>query len=171
VSGWIRLQNGYYLPLQSDDGTVRFLQKLSVEFNPSNGEKRKLGASSPLFRLPGNPSADGVALSQLKKSEVSMQEFSSADFKEMEPLVQDRSDEKPLERVRAAIHMDAVSNCLLCKYVPIVPSFKIMPFSIQLLIYIFFFRWHLEWGAAAYKLPFRLKILMSLDTFLINSLY
>jgi hypothetical protein len=109
--GWIRLQNGYYLPLHSDDGTVRFLQKVSTEFNPSNGEKRKLGASSPLFRLPTNPSNDGTAVIQLKSSEVLLQEFSPSALEET--FVQEKPKEEPLERVRAAIHMDAVSSSLL----------------------------------------------------------
>lgn len=108
--GWIRLQNGYYLPLHSDDGTVRFLQKVSTEFNPSNGDKRKLGASSPLFRLPSNLSHDGTAVMQLK-SEVLLQEFSPSSLEET--FVQEKDKEKPLERVRAAIHMDAVSNSSL----------------------------------------------------------
>ena len=30
VPGWIRLQNGYYLPMHSDDGVVPFLRKVST---------------------------------------------------------------------------------------------------------------------------------------------
>jgi len=112
IPGWIRLQNGYYLPLHSDDGTVRFLQKVSTEFNPSNGEKRKLGASSPLFRLPTNPSNDGTAVIQLKSSEVLLQEFSPSALEET--FVQEKPKEEPLERVRAAIHMDAMAFGMGC---------------------------------------------------------
>ncbi len=90
---------------------MRFLQKVSTELNPSNGEKRKLGASSPLFRLPTNPSNDGTAVSQLKSSEVLLQEFSPSALGET--FVQEKPKEEPLERVRAAIHMDAVSSSFL----------------------------------------------------------
>ena len=110
------MQNGYYLPMHSDDGSVRFLQKVSTEFHSSTEEKRKLGASTPLFRSsnpsrPVPPLHDG-AMGQLK-AEVLMQELSKVSLQELKPAaVHEKSPGNHLERVRAAIHMDAVSDFL-----------------------------------------------------------
>lgn len=118
IPGWIRLQNGYYLPMHSDDGSVRFLQKVSTEFHSSTEEKRKLGASTPLFRssnhsLPVPPLHDG-AMGQLK-AEALMQELSKVSLEELKPaVVHDKSHGNHLERVRAAIHMDAMAFGMGC---------------------------------------------------------
>jgi glutamate--cysteine ligase catalytic subunit len=48
--GWIRLQNGYYLPITSDDGKVTFLKQVSTEVRSSNLEKKSLGSTTPMFR-------------------------------------------------------------------------------------------------------------------------
>ena len=50
VLGWIRLQNGYYLPITSDDGKVTFLKQVSTEVRSSNLEKKSLGSTTPMFR-------------------------------------------------------------------------------------------------------------------------
>lgn len=57
LPGWIRLQNGYYLPLTSEDGKIQFLHKVSPTARSSNREKTKLGSTSPLLR-----SESGTAL-------------------------------------------------------------------------------------------------------------
>ena len=44
------MQNGYYLPITSDDRSITFLKKVSTSIHSSNTEKRKLGSNTPLFR-------------------------------------------------------------------------------------------------------------------------
>jgi Glutamate-cysteine ligase len=51
--GWIRLQNGYYLPIQSTDGKIQFLHKVSLRYQTTNAELKRIGSAVPLFR-PGN---------------------------------------------------------------------------------------------------------------------
>jgi hypothetical protein len=50
IPGWIRLQNGYYLPIKSDDGKITFLRQVSKSINTSNTEQRTLGSTTPMFR-------------------------------------------------------------------------------------------------------------------------
>jgi hypothetical protein len=47
---WIQLQNGYYLPIFSDDGRILFLQKVSSRAITSNTELKRIGSNTPLFR-------------------------------------------------------------------------------------------------------------------------
>ncbi|VEU39946.1 unnamed protein product [Pseudo-nitzschia multistriata] len=47
--GWIRLQNGYYLPMHSDDGKVQFLSKVSKRAQTQNTEMKRIGSNTPLF--------------------------------------------------------------------------------------------------------------------------
>lgn len=49
--GWVRLQNGYYLPVYSEDGTVPFLRKVSSRAVASNTELKRIGSNTPLFRM------------------------------------------------------------------------------------------------------------------------
>lgn len=51
------MQNGYYLPLASEDGKIQFLHKVSPTARSSNREKSKLGSTSPILR-----SESGTAL-------------------------------------------------------------------------------------------------------------
>jgi hypothetical protein len=50
VPGWIWLQNGYYLPMHSDDGAIPFLRKVSTQAQPSHSEMKRIGSNTPLFR-------------------------------------------------------------------------------------------------------------------------
>ena len=50
VPGWIRLQNGYYLPMYSDDGEITFLQKAPSETHATNQQQVELGSETPQFR-------------------------------------------------------------------------------------------------------------------------
>jgi hypothetical protein len=50
VPGWIRLQNGYYLPMYSDDGEINFLHKVAVEMHAKNQQQEELGSETPHFR-------------------------------------------------------------------------------------------------------------------------
>lgn len=60
IPGWIRLQNGYYLPIASEDGKIPFLYEVSTETSASNTEKRNLGSATPLFH--GNKKVPDRAL-------------------------------------------------------------------------------------------------------------
>ena len=138
ITGWIRLQNGYYLPFHSDDGKVKFLHKVSTKLRSSTEEKRKLGASTPLFRPMTSPTDRAIGY---PSGEAMLQELSELVLDDLRPAVALTADNdsddregthqritqgrslthdlsqagKPLERVRAAIHMDAVSvDALLC---------------------------------------------------------
>jgi len=114
--GWIRLQNGYYLPLQSDDGKVKFLHKVSSRAQPSNTELKRIGSSTPLFRtksvekdtvaslLDGPLSMEGVEASATTGIAERPLEIEAAPLTEID---------ESKETLRAAIHMDAMvsPNC------------------------------------------------------------
>jgi len=113
VPGWIRLQNGYYLPMRSDCGKVPFLQKVSSRAQPSNPEMKRIGSTTPLFRTNGPekpdvssllrgklelaPSSDGMTATATKPQEIAAPEESQIS-----------------ESVRAAIHMDAMAFGMGC---------------------------------------------------------
>lgn len=118
MPGWIRLQNGYYLPTESDDGKIPFLHKVSARAQLSNPEIKRIGSSTPLFKsgvdsvtsiLDGGlqlfPSAKGASSTTTLVAE--------APAKDDTPFVLSRSD----ENLRPAIHMDAMAfgmgNCCL----------------------------------------------------------
>jgi hypothetical protein len=121
MPGWIRLQNGYYLPTESDDGKIPFLHKVSSRAQPSNPEIKRIGSSTPLFKsgstqqesvssiLDGgvqfSPSAKGGCLTTVLTPEASVDKEAG--------FVLPRSD----ENLRPAIHMDAMAfgmgNCCL----------------------------------------------------------
>lgn len=100
VPGWIRLQNGYYLPIQSDDGEITFLQKVSTGTHAKNQQREALGSETPLFRgsIPGDPSK----LTDLKLA--------------LETAVSELSNDEALSQynVRPAIHMDAMAFGMGC---------------------------------------------------------
>jgi hypothetical protein len=113
VPGWVRLQNGYYLPMHSEDKSMQFLHKVSTRAQPSNTEMKRIGSNTPLFRgaeqenlasmLGGDISlADGeggVAVASPPKSE----------SPKAEPL-----DLRQQESVRAAVHVDAMAFGMGC---------------------------------------------------------
>lgn len=125
IPGWIRLQNGYYLPINSDDGKIQFLHKVSKRAHASNPEKRTLGSSTPLFR-----STSGGTLESFKGGEANVLQGNALqalleDKLTLEPtsknpsstLAQDRVDsntQDDFQNVRAAIHMDAMAFGMGC---------------------------------------------------------
>jgi len=124
-SGWIRLQNGYYLPLESDDGKVQFLRKVSTTAHASNPEKRRLGAATPLFRSGDTQvdpilKADGVSLSSFLEDKLSLEppqpapSSSQAATAVMTETPSSMEVEEARENVRAAIHMDAMAFGMGC---------------------------------------------------------
>jgi len=105
--GWIRLQNGYYLPIHSDERKIRFLHKVSTRANPSNGEMRRIGSGTPLFRSSEQDSTTNVA--SLLEGKLSVATLESvADDVKAQPT------EEQQETIRAAIHMDAMAFGMGC---------------------------------------------------------
>lgn len=105
VPGWIRLQNGYYLPIECDDGKITFLHKVSTKTHAKNQQRETLGSETPLFRRMSiseggeNPTTN---LSDLKLA--------------LETAVQSSltNDEAMSFNVRPAIHMDAMAFGMGC---------------------------------------------------------
>mmetsp|Transcript_27192 Transcript_27192/g.30085 ORF Transcript_27192/g.30085 Transcript_27192/m.30085 type:complete len:953 (+) Transcript_27192:147-3005(+) len=111
VPGWIRLQNGYYLPIRSEDKKVEFLHKVSTTTNPSNGEMRRIGSGTPLFRM-AEEEEKKIALLIEKLSIVTPTD--TTHHKESENVSKSLSFEKKDENFRAAIHMDAMAFGMGC---------------------------------------------------------
>jgi glutamate--cysteine ligase catalytic subunit len=116
--GWIRLQNGYYLPITSEDGKVTFLKQVSTSVHASNAEKRSLGSTTPMFRPrveSGNTHAigNGVALTSLLEEKLTL---GSPVISEKSPKrLSTREGVQPKqENVRPAIHMDAMAFGMGC---------------------------------------------------------
>eukprot|EP00551_Chaetoceros_affinis_P009362 CAMPEP_0203664844 /NCGR_PEP_ID=MMETSP0090-20130426/2177_1 /ASSEMBLY_ACC=CAM_ASM_001088 /TAXON_ID=426623 /ORGANISM="Chaetoceros affinis, Strain CCMP159" /LENGTH=928 /DNA_ID=CAMNT_0050528221 /DNA_START=241 /DNA_END=3027 /DNA_ORIENTATION=- len=116
IPGWIRLQNGYYLPIMSDDGGITFLRKVSTSIHSSNTEKRKLGSSTPLFRS-----------QQLKPPETNGQQINGEEYPaaSLAALLENKLTLPPAaktkngvvkqkQNVRPAIHMDAMAFGMGC---------------------------------------------------------
>jgi glutamate--cysteine ligase catalytic subunit len=103
--GWIRLQNGYYLPMHSDDKKIQFLHKVSTRTTPSNPEKKRVGSATPLFRSTENETiANLKTFLESETSNISVEEGKS------DPQGLDSSG----QNVRAAIHMDAMAFGMGC---------------------------------------------------------
>jgi len=99
MPGYVRLQNGYYLPIASDDGKITFLHEVSTTTHANNKQNKALGSETPLFRggsQRGSIDATTTQLSDLKL--------------ELEKAVSSLSnDEAQAFNVRPAIHMDAMA--------------------------------------------------------------
>eukprot|EP00978_Attheya_sp_CCMP212_P021837 scaffold64187_cov57-Attheya_sp.AAC.1 len=110
IPGWIRLQNGYYLPMRSDDGEIPFLRKVSTRAESSTFETLSLGSSTPLFR---GSNSDGVKLATLL-GEGTPFRVEAPDTSTAVLEGGSSSTEKAPENVRAAIHMDAMAFGMGC---------------------------------------------------------
>eukprot|EP00534_Pseudo-nitzschia_fraudulenta_P007949 CAMPEP_0201144766 /NCGR_PEP_ID=MMETSP0851-20130426/6512_1 /ASSEMBLY_ACC=CAM_ASM_000631 /TAXON_ID=183588 /ORGANISM="Pseudo-nitzschia fraudulenta, Strain WWA7" /LENGTH=927 /DNA_ID=CAMNT_0047419663 /DNA_START=232 /DNA_END=3015 /DNA_ORIENTATION=- len=104
--GWIRLQNGYYLPMQSDDGKIAFLHKVSKRAQTQNTEMKRIGSNTPLFRGADEAQESVATLlgGTVAVAETSMKGESSPTAKET----------KTSESLRAAVHMDAMAFGMGC---------------------------------------------------------
>jgi glutamate--cysteine ligase catalytic subunit len=108
VPGWIRLQNGYYLPKFSDDGSVPFLHKVSSRAMPTNTELKRIGSNTPLFR---GAFVDQDSVTSLLGTEITLApQGGVAVLAPPEPV----EETKPKDNVRAAIHMDAMAFGMGC---------------------------------------------------------
>ena len=106
VPGWVRLQNGYYLPMGSDDGTVKFLHKVSTHTTPSNPEMKRIGSNTPLFVTSDSSQQDLASL--LSGTAVLSSDIS--------PIISPEAEMSlgRAENARPAIHMDAMAFGMGC---------------------------------------------------------
>lgn len=123
--GWIRLQNGYYLPTKSDDGRVTFLKQVSTEIRSSNPEKKSLGSTTPMFRssldIVSNNGLTSTKLSELLQDKLTL-EPSAASCKKSSAskLGKVMEDEEEMDIFlnengkRPCIHMDAMAFGMGC---------------------------------------------------------
>jgi glutamate--cysteine ligase catalytic subunit len=96
IVGWIRLQNGYYLPIASDDGEITFLHKVPTEIPAKNQQRDALGSETPLYK--GSFSNDSNELTlALQRAMCNI-----------------TVDEAKMFNVRPAIHMDAMAFGMGC---------------------------------------------------------
>lgn len=113
VPGWIRLQNGYYLPMHSEGGNIPFLHKVSTRTQPNNSEMKRIGSGTPLFRA-----ADQEDVASLLGGTVSIAGGSTAVLeappKEPEIVSQPDDIKSSIETTRAAVHMDAMAFGMGC---------------------------------------------------------
>lgn len=111
--GWVRLQNGYYLPTQSDDGSIPFLHKVSARAQPSNTEMKKIGSNTPLFRTSEIEKESLTSLLDGKVEILDSARTATALLPKPEvALVKEPVDDE--ETVRASIHMDAMAFGMGC---------------------------------------------------------
>ena len=111
--GWVRLQNGYYLPMYSDDHKITFLHKVSSRVQPSNTELKFIGSTTPMFHLNVTPKVEQGITAILERENYVMNGAATAVLPEpaaeVSPAIEDS--------VRPAIHMDAMAfgmgNCCL----------------------------------------------------------
>jgi Glutamate-cysteine ligase len=122
VPGWVRLQNGYYLPMQSEDGEFIFLHKVSARVQPSNSEMKRLGSTTPMFHSSSAPKSSPILEGTIKALlEEDAPENGPAPNGATATMVlpEPTADASPgiHESVRPAIHMDAMAfgmgNCCL----------------------------------------------------------
>ena len=106
AKGWIRLQNGYYLPMHSDDGKVEFLHKVSKRAQTQNTEMKRIGSNTPLFRMAEEDQENVATLlgGTVAVADASVNGNSSSDEK----------DNNSGDMLRAAVHVDAMAFGMGC---------------------------------------------------------
>mmetsp|Transcript_11798 Transcript_11798/g.27989 ORF Transcript_11798/g.27989 Transcript_11798/m.27989 type:complete len:960 (+) Transcript_11798:173-3052(+) len=105
--GWIRLQNGYYLPMQSDDGKIKFLHKVSKRAQTQNTEMKRIGSNTPLFR---SADEDQENVASLLGGTVALTDSSANGIS----TSSSRKENQFNESLRAAVHMDAMAFGMGC---------------------------------------------------------
>lgn len=96
LPGWIRLQNGYYLPIASEDGKITFLHEVSTGTHAKNQQSEALGSETPVLRT--SKLSNPANLDCLKNALETAVSSSLGD-----------DDGPPPFNVRPAIHMDAMA--------------------------------------------------------------
>ena len=119
--GWIRLQNGYYLPIKSDCGGIPFLHKVSARAHPVNNGMKRVGSGTPLFRPADTErqavlSISGDVLIQTATAEVTSTTGTATAVMDPKSLTVTEKEATPTrdETLRAAIHMDAMAFGMGC---------------------------------------------------------
>jgi len=112
IPGWIRLQNGYYLPMRSDDGNIPFLEKITDRAPIAKVDDKKVfGSSVPMFREATAAAAAAAPALPLESMTAVLDDMSIAvgksSTKKQEPSLD-------LDRVIPAIHMDAMAFGMGC---------------------------------------------------------
>lgn len=108
--GWIRLQNGYYLPTQSDNGKVQFLHKVSARAKPTGTEIKHIGSGTPLFRT---GEGEKRSLTALLDGAIEGGDITASAVM-TKPRIATATSVVSDDSVRAAIHMDAMAFGMGC---------------------------------------------------------
>jgi hypothetical protein len=111
VPGWIRLQNGYYLPMHSEDGKIPFLHRISARAQPSNPEMKRIGSNTPLFRTSSVSEHDAVV--SILDSELQVAGSTATATLPHKTSLQ-KTQSRSYETLRPAIHMDAMAFGMGC---------------------------------------------------------
>lgn len=120
IPGWIRLQNGYYLPITSDDGKVTFLRQVSTEVRSSNLEKKSLGSTTPMFRssMEGLDDPNGSNLTSLLQDKLTLgpSVISKKTNQALDILKEEGTTDVVENEIgkRPCIHMDAMAFGMGC---------------------------------------------------------
>lgn len=122
VPGWIRLQNGYYLPMHSSDGKVSFLTKVSTRTQHNNNSvveeatKERIGSSAITASGQNDTSSlpEGNVQLALNTTAVAKTQQNGCCSKVNESSDLSSPTMKSKETVRAAVHMDAMAFGMGC---------------------------------------------------------
>jgi hypothetical protein len=109
--GWIRLQNGYYLPMHSDDGNIQFLHKVSNRATPQNTEMKRIGSSTPLFKA-----TDQENVASMLGGRIAMVDEAAVKGATRATVEKEEENEKEVSQdsLRASVHMDAMAFGMGC---------------------------------------------------------
>lgn len=107
--GWIRLQNGYYLPMHSDDGEIQFLHKVSSRVQTQNSEMKRIGSNTPLFHMDST-----ITEQQLGSVASLVSEEEVGNNAAVATLSAPAKDPEPDSNRRPSIHMDAMAFGMGC---------------------------------------------------------
>jgi hypothetical protein len=92
--------------MQSYDGKIPFLRKVSTRTQPSNSEMKRIGSNTPLFRT-----AEQESIASLLGGTVAGNVAVAPSKEAVEALTE---DSKSQETLRAAVHMDAMAFGMGC---------------------------------------------------------
>jgi glutamate--cysteine ligase catalytic subunit len=98
--------------MHSDDKAIAFLHRVSALAQPSNTEMKRIGASTPLFRMQSVQKEVSSFLDQAQKSAVIGTDTSTAEPNAKAQFSPEQ--DKVKDTVRAAIHMDAMAFGMGC---------------------------------------------------------
>jgi hypothetical protein len=96
--------------MQSDDGQVQFLHKVSKRALPQNTEMKRIGSNTPLFRAAGGEQESVASLLGGKVTVVEPAAGGSSGGAYPDIV----EDSKKKDTLRAAVHMDAMAFGMGC---------------------------------------------------------